>query len=57
MERPIWETILRTQGPSGVNGGSVGQPYQMNFKNLKRSSRQLSKFGELFVKALQIETL
>ena len=57
LERPIWETILRTWGPSGVNRVSVGRPYQMNFKNLESSSGQLSKFGELIVKALQIETL
>ena len=57
LERPIWETILRTRGPSGVNRGSVGQPYQMNFKNLESSLRQLSKFEELIVKALQIEAL
>ena len=57
LERPIWETILRTRGPSGVNRRSVGRPYQMNFRNLESSLGQLSKFGELIVKALQIETL
>ena len=57
LERPIWETILRTRGPWGVNWGSIGRPYQMNFKNLESSLGQLSKFGELIVPALQIETL
>ena len=46
LERPIWETILRTRGLSGVHQGSVWQPFQMS-----------SKFGELIGTALQIETL
>ena len=43
LERPISETILRTQGSSGVHWGSVWRPFQMS-----------SKFGELIGTALQI---
>ena len=43
LERPIWETILRTRGSSGVHWGFVWWPFQMS-----------SKFGELIGTALQI---